>query len=262
MFPCVRVCTSRSSSELSMLISWNLTIAYRDGHAVRISFCYSWTTEGENRSGQRERERTREEEKIVEVEFFDHGSIFSLYVIDHVKRQEAINVLSSSSTLDWTWQVIFFSVCVQKNVNFFYMIITFLCRPLFLFFSCLFSLFISRAFILLLFLLSIVRHSVEFCCPWRINKRWVCACRWDLSMRIYVCVYARQRFLFEMIRRTVVYDTRKTNQSIEWTNVELFKLIIKFDNKSLDQIERVRVRTYLMLFFPRSSKVTGPSDII
>ena len=70
-----------------------------------VTLCVSlFATDGPLRvKNDQGREKKREQEmrkKIVEVEFFDHGSISTLYVIDHVKRQEAINVLSSSSTLD------------------------------------------------------------------------------------------------------------------------------------------------------------------
>lgn len=172
----------------------------------------------------------REEEKTVQIEFFDYGSIpLSSSPLCYRSCQEtegnqcSVFFVFREIELD-KW---FFSFCVLRTMLIFYMIITSLVSPL------------VRSFIFP-FLLSIVRHSAEFCCPWRINKRWVCACRSDLSM--CVCVYARQRFLWEMIHWTVVDDTRK---AIERTNVHRFKLITKFDNKSLDQIERVRVRTYV-----------------
>lgn len=41
----------------------------------------------------------------------------------------------------------------------------------------------------------------------------------------------------EMIHRTVVNDMSRMNQS----NVHLFKLITTYDNKSVDQIERVYI---------------------
>ena len=107
----------------------------------------------------------REEETTVEIEFFDGGSL-PLPSLSIMSRDRGQSMLCLRRLLEIEldkW--FFFSVCAFRTMLIF-------------FHDNHFSLPLVR---------SIVRHSVEFCCPWRINKRWVCACRSDLSMCVCLC---------------------------------------------------------------------------